>query len=119
MKWQLLTQKQRGVNRAFTIAMFTIFSGIICVSCSNNQDVLVTERGASTPNPQIGRTSKAGEFYVQGQTQHLKGNSQAAIAAYSKSISLNPEYAPAFKGRGLVYFDTLNKLYFLNYIRYS
>ena len=109
MKWQLLTQKQRGINRAFTIAMFTIFSSIICVSCSHNQDVLVTERATTTPNPRIGKTSKAGKFYVQGQTQHLKGNSQAAIAAYSKSIGLNPEFAPAFKGRGLVYFDIGNK----------
>ena len=98
MKWQLLTHKQRRINQAFTIAMLTIFSGIICISCSNNQDILVTERAATPPNPKIGKTSKYGEFYIQGQTQHLKGNYQAAIAAYSKSISLNPQYAPAFKG---------------------
>ncbi|MFN7526842.1 MAG: tetratricopeptide repeat protein, partial [Dolichospermum sp.] len=109
MKWQLLTHKQRQINQAFTIAMLTIVSGIICISCSNNQDILVTERSATIPNRKIGKTSKYAEFYIQGQTQHFKGNYQAAIAAYSTSIKLNPEYAPAFKGRGLVYFDTGNK----------
>jgi tetratricopeptide (TPR) repeat protein len=109
MKWQLLTHQQRQINQAFTIAMLTIVSGIICISCSNNQDILVTERSANIPNRKIGKTSKYAEFYIQGQTQHFKGNYQAAIAAYSTSIKLNPEYAPAFKGRGLVYFDTGNK----------
>ncbi|MFM6136490.1 MAG: hypothetical protein ACKPCP_20450, partial [Sphaerospermopsis kisseleviana] len=67
MKWQLLTYNRQVLGRILKITVITVFSGILCVSCNQNQDVLVTEIGVSPPNRLTPRTSKAGEFYIQGQ----------------------------------------------------
>jgi tetratricopeptide (TPR) repeat protein len=109
MKLRLFEQKRVRVKRILAMAVFTVLSAITSVSCSRDKNVLVTEIGVSSPSRRASKTSQAGEFYIQGQNQHVKGNSQAAIASYDKAIRLNPEYAAAYKSRGLAYFDLGDK----------
>ena len=105
----LFEQKWTGIGKAFAIAMLSAFIATAIISCTNNKSVLVTEIGVSAPKRRIGKASKAGDFYIQGQSQHVKGDSQAAIAAYTQAINLNPNYAEAYNSRGLAYFDLGNK----------
>lgn len=93
------------VGRTFGIAALTTFVAFTTVSCSTSNDVLVTEIGVSPPKPPSAKPTKASDFYIQGQYKHIKGDSKGAMAAYTKAISLNPNYADAYNSRGLVHFE--------------
>ncbi|MEH2143690.1 tetratricopeptide repeat protein [Nostoc sp.] len=109
MRWRLFRQKRTRVNQVFTIAIFTTLTAISSVSCSKNDNVLVTEIGVSQPSRRSATTSIGGEFYIQGKNQHLNGDLQAAIASYDKAINQNSQYGAAYNRRGLVYFDLGDK----------
>src|SRR5689334_3655934 len=109
MKLRLFEQKRVRVKRTLTIVVVTALSAITSVSCSNNKDVLVTEIGVTPPSRRVATTSQAGRLYIQGQSQHVKGDSTGAIASYTRAINLNPRYSAAYKGRGLAYFDLGDK----------
>ncbi|EAW43586.1 tetratricopeptide repeat protein, partial [Nodularia spumigena] len=104
MKLRIFEQEQEKVKRRLTIAVVTALSAITSFSCSQNQDVLVTEIGVSPPSSRIAQTSPAGNLYVQGKNQHFQGDLQGAIATYTKVIDVDPNYATAYKSRGLAYF---------------
>ncbi|MHC5827714.1 MAG: tetratricopeptide repeat protein, partial [Nostoc sp.] len=109
MRRRLFGQKRTRVNTLFTIAIFSTLTAISSVSCSKNENVLVTEIGVSPPSRRSATTSKGGKFYIQGKDQHLNGDLQAAIASYSKAINQNSQYGAAYNGRGLAYFDLGDK----------
>lgn len=109
MRARLFEQKLTRVRKAFAIIMLSTFMATGIISCSNNKSLLVTEIKVSPPSRRIAKASKAGDFYIQGQSQHVKGDSQAAIASFTQAISLNPNYAEAYNSRGLAYFDLGNQ----------
>ncbi|WP_375494343.1 tetratricopeptide repeat protein, partial [uncultured Nostoc sp.] len=109
MRRRLFGQKRTRVNTLFTIAIFTTLAATSSISCSKNDNVLVTEIGVSQPSRRSATTSRGGEFYLQGKNQHLNGDLQAAIASYGKAISQNSQYGAAYNGRGLAYFDLGDK----------
>ena len=100
MRARLFEQKLTRVRKAFAIIMLSTFMATGIISCSNNKSLLVTEIKVSPPSRRIAKASKAGDFYIQGQSQHVKGDSQAAIASFTQAISLNPNYAEAYNNRG-------------------
>ena len=106
---RLFEQEQVKVKKILTIAVVTALSAITSISCSQNKDVLVTEIGLSPPNSRIAQTSAAGNLYVQGKNQHLRGDLQGAIATYTRVIEMDSSFAPAYKSRGLAYFDAGDK----------
>ena len=101
--------KQKITKTALSIAAATALIALGTVSCTQNRELLVTEIGISPPKRPVSKPSKAMEFYIQGQYKYIRGDSQGAIAAFSQSINLNPNYAPAYNSRGLVYFDIAEK----------
>ncbi|MEH2432746.1 MAG: tetratricopeptide repeat protein [Nostoc sp.] len=109
MRRRLFKQKRTKVNQVFTIAIFTTLTAISSISCSKNDNVLVTEIGVSQPSRSSATALKGGEFYLQGKNQHLNGDLQAAIASYGKAIAQNSQYGAAYNARGLVYFDLGDK----------
>ncbi len=42
-------------------------------------------------------------YYYMGEAQRLLGNYQEAVTSYNRALEANPEFAPAYLGRGLVY----------------
>ncbi|MBL4655298.1 MAG: tetratricopeptide repeat protein [Bacteroidia bacterium] len=43
-------------------------------------------------------------YYNEGVVEYNSGNYDKAIKLYSKSIEINPEFAPAYNNRGLAYY---------------
>src|SRR5689334_13961681 len=106
---RLFGQKRTKVNKVFTIVIFTTLTAISSVSCSKNDNVLITEVGVSPPSRRSAIKTKAEAFYVQGKNQHVNGDLEAAIASYTKAIEQNSEYVAAYNSRGLAYFDLGDK----------
>ena len=46
------------------------------------------------------------DYFVRGNAQASNGNTQAAIADYSKAIQDNPDFAEAYLNRGMVQVKT-------------
>ena len=105
MKVLLFKYKWIRVKRALSLAVLAVFVAIATTSCGKKNDVLVTEIGVSPPNRGTAKDSQSAQLYIQGLNMHVKGDSQGAIAAYTKAISLNPKYAAAYNSRGVAYFD--------------
>ncbi|PMB10133.1 hypothetical protein CEN48_21790, partial [Fischerella thermalis CCMEE 5282] len=102
-------EEQKLTRVTVSIATLTAFIAVATVSCARSNEVLVTEIGVNPPKSPTSKPSKAGDFYIQGQYRHIKGDPQGAIAAYTEAIKLNPQYAEAYNGRGLVHFDLGDK----------
>jgi len=45
------------------------------------------------------------DFYAWGAVEAQRGNHNVAIANYNRSLSLKPDFAPAFLGRGVARFE--------------
>ena len=106
MKQWLFEQNLTGISKAFALALLSGFIATVTVSCSNDKDVLVTEIGVSPVASPAANPSTAKEYYAQGQYKHIQGDTQGAIAAYTKAITIDDKYVQAYNGRGLVQFDT-------------
>ncbi|PHK26845.1 hypothetical protein VF12_36075, partial [Nostoc linckia z15] len=109
MTRRLFRQNEIKVNKVFTIVIFTTLTAISSVSCTKNNNVLITEVGVNPPTRRSAIKTKAEAFYVQGKNQHINGDLQAAIASYDKAINENSEYVAAYNSRGLAYFDLGDK----------
>ena len=102
MRLRLIEKEWTHVGRTLSMMILTACFTTITVSCSQNNDVLITEIGVNPPSRPPSQPSKARDFYIQGQYKHLRGDAQGAIADYTKAINLNPNFGAAYKRRGLV-----------------
>jgi len=68
---------------------------------SNSQNNSGTQNSSST--------STAQDFYNSGLVHASKGNYDRAIAEFTQSIKINPNYADAYNNRGLAYYNKGNK----------
>ncbi len=48
-------------------------------------------------------SDRAIAYYIRGGAYQGRGDSEDAIADYTKAIEINPRYADAYAGRGIVY----------------
>ena len=100
-----------GNNNFFCGTLPYISTGILNPEPVFNERILINtsvrllasaqvDVGVKVSSASVATDPKAEAFFIQGNDKYEKGDYQAAIAAYSQAIVLNPNYVEAYNRRG-------------------
>ena len=82
--------------------LLIIFAAFQIYKAATAPDTQCSTLHSTTSNPPVGlRTST--DYFVQGNHDYDEGNCKQAIADYTKSIELNPDYPQAYNNRAYTY----------------
>ncbi|NMG20439.1 trypsin-like peptidase domain-containing protein, partial [Brasilonema bromeliae] len=65
--------------------------------------------GVSAPSTQVATKPKADDFFIQAGDKYKKRDFKGAIADLNQALRINPNYANAYFGRGVVRYDLGDK----------
>jgi TPR repeat len=95
MSLRLFKQKMKVINKTLEKLLLAGCIAVTIGSCSQNNDVLITEIGVTPPKASSTRPNSATDFYLRGQQLQSQGDLPGALAAYNQAITLNSNYVDA------------------------
>ncbi len=89
-----------AINKANTVSVANTANNSVANVAMN-----VANKPANSANIAANSTLSASDYFNKGYDCELKKNNDCAFENYNKAIELNPDFAHAYAGRGLAYYN--------------
>ena len=90
-----------GFNLAIPIATYISWKGTIPSPNTPIESPNTPEESPNTPIASSRKEKKADDYFIEGEGKYQEGDYKGAIAAYSKALCLDDDYAYAYYNRGV------------------